>query len=239
MNVLLLTAAILMAAPNDPGHSPILEQALKSCPRYATNPGSIPKGQVRALFYLESSEGVPPEAHGLLAAAACWESGYKLHGKCGDHGRSCGIVQLHGSWSKEVKALIDDEMGGECASLEAWKKVAVKRLVKMGLGKWTAAKLANDPRRCWEAAATVWLRRMKRNLPKVDKFCKGEGGYATRGEFLVASATLTAVRRGRCVQHNAKGKCVKRSKNPHCAIAGRYETKHWAKVLRVWKEGAR
>ena len=232
----LLGLGMLLAAgtarATTPQADPLLDAALHHCPRYAKAATLPPEATVRRLFALEAALGMPAAGRGLVAATACWESAYKNEGRCGDQGRSCGIMQLHHSWKADVAAALATME--TCPTLDAWKVKAARDLRAKGLGAWTARKLADDPRRCLPAAVQVYVERVLRQMPRVKKHCKGQGGFESLEAFYVASAELTAVRRPPCVEYDARGRCSRRSRKPLCAVAGRYVSRHW-KVLETWR----
>lgn len=97
--LLLLTALVIQAAPLP--DEALIQQALTNCPNRRRPNEEL----VRRLFAIEAEANLPAVARGLLAAAACHESSYNPQVHCGDGGKSCGLVQLHGSHSKRLRKL--------------------------------------------------------------------------------------------------------------------------------------
>ncbi len=183
-----------------------------------------PSSQVVAtLLRVEVEERVPKLARGILLAAACLESAYRADPGCGDRGASCGMFQFQG-WARR------------------WI-----RAVQLETGLGTA-----DPRLDYEASARYYWRHLIAQLPAVRRHCRGYGGYATRLDYVLASAATTASRhprcarrgyrcaarvKGRCVRHETRLRCVKRV--PRCARRGtKGESNHW-RLLQRWRRGLR
>lgn len=197
--------ALLLATP--PPDAALLDVAIRSCTRNAEI--------VRQLFAIERAEGLPP---GLIAAAALRESSCRPEIHCGDGGRSCGLLQLHGSHKRKAAKVYREIHGRDPKG---------------------------DPRRDWRTSATYWARRVVRGYNKARAQCRGRGGYATRQDYLWASGNLTATWRPKCARFKclerdgetcAKRLCVKRA--ARCAKRGRYETKHFATLRRFRSKAA-
>lgn len=145
-------------------HMALLLLALHSCPVNETPRPEI----VVSLFEIERELGGPDWPTGLLAAAACQESGYTPAGRCGDKGKSCGIVQFQGWASDDIAAHVRPEDGCD----------------------------ADDARFCWQASARFWVTHVRAQYEKRDwvrKRCRNWNRYPTHRDRWWASANATAV----------------------------------------------
>lgn len=93
LSTLLFALALTVAAPT-PDY--LVDAAVVGCAQNRTPDAE----RVAALFELERAAGVPPAARGLLAAAACRESGYRADPRGhNDGGKARGMMQFWG-WAK-------------------------------------------------------------------------------------------------------------------------------------------
>lgn len=204
-----------------PAAPSVSEVAVRACRSVAGERGAK---VALELLEVERREGLP---EGLLVAAAYEESRCGASERCGDGGRSCGVVQFAG-----------------------WATPGI-RDIRLELDRGPRVP---DPRLDVVASATYWARRVVRGRayaltgappgkrPRPTLACKGRAGYATVADRLWASANLTAVRAPRCVVEE----CLERDEQlgcsrkrcrlwgPRCAVRGRYETNHWRR-LRRWR----
>jgi hypothetical protein len=199
------------------------EVAVRACRFLAGEEG---EAVAHKLLEVERKEGLPTA---LLVAAAYEESNCGTATRCGDGGRSCGVVQF-GGWA-----------------IPGIRDVALELAIETPV----------DPRYDVVASATYWARHVKRGRayakrgsppnvrPRRKLACKGRAGYASVADRLWSSANLTAVRAPRCVLEQ----CVERDSvgcsryrcrryGPRCAVKGRYETNHWRR-LRRWRKIAK
>lgn len=234
----LLFTAVPTEAPKGPSGEPapvldVLGKAITGCP-LNKRPTEEQIERLERLLRIEDEEGLPPFARGLILAAACQESAYKLRVSCGDKGASCGVLQLHGSHKRRLREMgaegddprLDYEVAGRYW-LQLLKRM--RRLARRDCkGKggyatreryvlWSANKTAT-----WAYACAKWGR------CRECKVCLrwGQGGKCTEC--------------GEC----AKRYCVRQA--ARCSVPPwrwrkngkhrRQETKHVGR-LRAWREG--
>lgn len=175
------------------------------CPRNMSPDPSL----VAMLAHVEVAEGVPPEASGIVLAAACIESGLRRNPGRGDRGRAVGVLQFHG-----------------------WANRGIRRVqAELALAGRPAP--PGDPRLDVEAAARYWVRHFLARVPIADRDCPGRRGFESREEAVLASAEATAVTAPRCLARSSSGVCLKYG--ARCATARTdAETLHW-ELLRAWR----
>jgi hypothetical protein len=125
---------------------------------------------------------------------------------------------------------------------KSWGIVQFASWAIPGIRRMGADPKLKDPRLDWRASARYWLKRLKRNVPKARRACRGRRGYASLEQQVWMSANLTAVTRPKCIR---RGKCRERDNadecvrwycakiGVRCATAGKAETKH-ALHMRNW-----
>lgn len=91
-----MLAALVTIAALAPQHEhPLLWQAYANCPLNANPDAAV----LYRLFEIEEAFEFPEHARGLLSAAACHESAYRVDPGRGDRGRSVGMFQWQ-AWAK-------------------------------------------------------------------------------------------------------------------------------------------
>lgn len=189
------------------------EQALR-CPWLSKKRRALPvvRQRIRRLLEIEYEEGLPQVARGLLAAAACRESGYKPRAR-GDRGDvSWGLLQFR-----------------------VWALPGIRR-AQDSLGR----RPSGDPRYDWEASAVYWVRHVKAQVPSIRKRCRylpyhwRRWYLGSREARVWAAAHAKAIRRShKCVKRVGK-RCVKRVKINRCFNV----SKHWKRMAR-WQRNVR
>lgn len=220
----LIAAAVLSASPPVAPAPLTLERlAATHC---KNNRSPVPE-RIAALFRVEHEEGVSKAARGILAAAACYESGYRAF-SIGDDGKAIGIVQFW-SWARPHIRRLRRKL---CKALPRPERKLSIHCLKL-----------KDSRQDWLASSIFWARRLVRHYRKAKVLCDNRGGYSTWEDLLWASADLTLGRSPTCFR---QGGCIRWADNRtcerwgcamwgvRCAQSGDYETGHW-ELLEQWR----
>ena len=185
----MLTRAVTMCPLN---HRPIEEQ----------------QARLEELLRIEAEERVPGFARGILLAAACRESAYKLRPACGDAGASCGVLQLSGHHRRRLRsmgAVGDDPRSDWRAAARYWLRHLKRQLPRVAACEGRGG-YATRAEMLWASAnkTATW-----------------------RAKCAKRKCTRRA-HTGACV----RSVCVKLA--PRCSRRQQgWETKHW-RLLRAW-----
>ena len=203
MMALLMVGSLLSTPPPPSDYQEAMERlAAHAC----FNVRNAPMPLIRELFNIEDEEGLPT---GLLVAAACNERRYSLRHKCGDNGKSCGLVQFR-RWA-----------------IDGIREVQLELVARLGrpIPK-------GDPRHDYQAAARFWSRRIVQGFARALEHCQPKRGrwafrgYISRSDMVWAAAAVTAVRRP-----NA-------TRTPRCAWRGKKSESHHWRIRRGWHKAA-
>ena len=80
-----------------PSYESLERMAASACPRASK---SFKRAILGELVEIEKTIPIPSSARGIILAAACMESGYRVRPRCGDKGKSCGMFQVRTWLSK-------------------------------------------------------------------------------------------------------------------------------------------
>ena len=183
---------------------------------------SPPRDVVDQLLRIEVGAGVPNVARGILAAAACRESGFREH-VGGDWytltgGKRCTRAQ------RDRGLCVAYSRG--MMQLGRWAKRAMRR-------KWSSFTTL-DPRMDWQRSAEFWIGHVVSQVARVRREC----GYSDELDVWKASHA-TAVTKPKCARwrmgKNGKQRCAKYI--PRCHRVGKHKSKHWA-VRATWTVNA-
>lgn len=212
--LLLLAAPTWAATPNVVVESdPLIKAVLTSgCyANYKPNPEIV-----RELFRIEETAGITGEARGILAAAACNESGFT---------------------KKAMGDFVDRVTGARCRTRD-WKRckpTSFGMVQQRGWVKKHIRKLGSksgEPRFDWKIATTYWAQHLVNQIPKVRKECR----YKDEIDIWRAAHRTSVVKpkcaRWRVSKKTGKQRCAKRI--PRCHKIGKRFTSHW-KILMRWK----
>lgn len=168
--------------------------------------GNYPdRSMVESLMEIEAEAGISGQARGILAAAACVESGFNPEARGDWRPKGC---RRRGDEDCNFRALGLVQFWG-------WAKPGVRRY-----GSTT-----DDPREDWRASARYWARHIVAQLPAVDRDCDHSLPYDRW-----RAAHRTAVVKPKCVKER-RGRCIKRS--ARCHRSGR-KSSHW-RILQSWQ----
>jgi hypothetical protein len=103
-----LLLVFLIALSNGPPRESLMPEATLACNR-AKKP--VNKGILSDLAQVEKPLPIPESARGILWAAACMESGYRVRPRCGDKGKSCGMFQVRKWLTRRYKVDAYDYTG--------------------------------------------------------------------------------------------------------------------------------
>jgi hypothetical protein len=164
-----------------PSYEELVLEARSGCKRAKPQRDTT---KLRALVDIERSLKIPHHARGILLAAACMESGYRVKPRCGDKGKSCGMFQVRTWLSKRYKVDRYDYKGVARALLTQVLRSLGKARRKCGKRRpsklfWIAYSwITRGPQgwNCWGASKHKrLLRRWMRGIRKRKRLDKPRG----------------------------------------------------------------
>jgi hypothetical protein len=218
--LLAITLAMLLAPAALPEpHDPALVDTIVRVGCRGHHPT---RAMVVELLDIERDAGITGPARGLIAAAACNESGFRPHAR--------------GDWYSQV------DRGARCRN--GAPQCAPTSLGMFQLGSWAKRKLRRmgastpEPRFDWRVSARFWARHVVAQVPRVREVCPTlRKGWDAPSELDVwRAAHRTAVVKPKCGEYrvrNGRQRCIRRVPRCH-RIGARYKSSHW-RILASWK----